>query len=99
MFLHIIVTSLYQLRKYALVSECRALRSCFGVPSNITLPPLWPPCDLPEFVGSLLNRFISFGAMPTQLDLPDPPKSGFRLIVPPRNLASGAEESYCVAWP
>src|SRR5262245_49434981 len=29
--------------RYALVSDCLAVRSCLGVPSNITLPPLLPP--------------------------------------------------------
>jgi hypothetical protein len=34
------------------------------------------------------------------LDLPDPPKSGFRLIVPPVELGPGGEPSpSCTAWP
>jgi hypothetical protein len=33
------------------------------------------------------------------LKLPDPPKSGFRLIAPPLALAPGQEVETCVAWP
>ena len=33
----------YLARRYLPVSESFALRSCFGVPSNTTVPPLLPP--------------------------------------------------------
>jgi hypothetical protein len=33
-----------------------------------------------------------------ELDLPDPPKSGFRIIVPPKRLAAGEEVEDCRAW-
>jgi hypothetical protein len=39
------------------------------------------------------------GGMPSTLKLPEAPKSGFRLVVPPQTLAPGAELSRCIAWP
>jgi hypothetical protein len=45
------------------------------------------------------DNVVAPGGMATILDLPEPPKSGFRLIVPPRQLEPGAEVSTCVAWP
>jgi hypothetical protein len=44
------------------------------------------------------DNVVSYRAGQTVLDLPDPPKSGFRLIVPPRILAAGAEVEGCHAW-
>ncbi len=45
-----------------------------------------------------LNNVVVYGEMPTQLSLPDPPKSGFRLIVPPQDMGPGEEKSMCIAW-
>ncbi|MEZ4443984.1 MAG: hypothetical protein R3B72_33225 [Polyangiaceae bacterium] len=36
---------------------------------------------------------------PPGLDLPDPPKAGFRLVMPPVDLAAGEEQEFCVSWP
>jgi len=44
------------------------------------------------------DNVVSYRAGETRLDLPDPPKSGFRLIVPPRVLAPLAEIEGCHAW-
>jgi hypothetical protein len=44
------------------------------------------------------NNVVAYGEMPTELSLPEPPKSGFRLIVPPQDLGPGDEKSLCVAW-
>jgi hypothetical protein len=43
------------------------------------------------------DNVVSYGAAPT-LNLPDPPKSGFRLVVPPQDLLPGAEVEDCRAW-
>ena len=45
------------------------------------------------------DNVVSFTGEPTTLDLPDPPKAGFRMILPPVELAPGEERLYCVAWP
>ncbi len=45
------------------------------------------------------NNVVAFGDPLTTLDLPEPPKSGFRLIAAPRTLAPGEELSTCIAWP
>jgi hypothetical protein len=44
------------------------------------------------------DNVVSYGDVELTLDLPDPPKSGFRLIVPPRMLAAGEELEACHAW-
>jgi hypothetical protein len=44
------------------------------------------------------NNVVVYGEMPTELSLPDPPKSGFRLIVPPQDMGPGDEKSLCIAW-
>lgn len=43
------------------------------------------------------DNVVSYGDAPT-LSLPDPPKSGFRLVVPPIDLEPGAEIEDCRAW-
>jgi hypothetical protein len=45
------------------------------------------------------DNVVVFGAVSSTLDLPEPPKSGFRLIVAPRQLAPGDEQNGCLAWP
>lgn len=45
------------------------------------------------------DNVIAFGEPVTGLTLPDPPKSGFRVIVPPKQLTAGEETEYCVSWP
>jgi hypothetical protein len=45
------------------------------------------------------NNVVAYGDALTQLVLPDPPKSGFRIIAPPRTLAPGEEVEYCLSWP
>lgn len=45
-----------------------------------------------------VDNVVAYGGMPTALELPEPPKSGFRLVVPPRELAPGEEVEDCHAW-
>lgn len=45
------------------------------------------------------DNVVAFGEPITQLDLPEPPKSGFRLVATPRTLAPGDEISTCISWP
>lgn len=45
-----------------------------------------------------VDNVVSFSDEPT-LDLPPPPKSGFRVVVPPLRLAPGDEVEDCRAWP
>jgi hypothetical protein len=46
-----------------------------------------------------LDNVVAYGDPLTQLALPDPPKSGFRFIAPPRLMAPGEEWDGCLAWP
>src|SRR6185503_13333845 len=43
------------------------------------------------------DNVVSYGDAPA-LDLPEPPKSGFRLVVPPMDLEPGEELEDCRAW-
>jgi len=52
-----------------------------------------PPKQLDE------NNVVVYGDPLTELDLPAPPKSGFRIIAPPRTLAPGQEDDFCLSWP
>src|SRR5262245_5104793 len=45
------------------------------------------------------DNVVSLGEPLRELVLPEPPHSGFRLIVPPRELGPGEELSTCIAWP
>jgi hypothetical protein len=45
------------------------------------------------------DNVSAYGDPLTQLELPDPPKSGFRIVAPPRTLAPGEEVETCLAWP
>jgi Copper type II ascorbate-dependent monooxygenase, C-terminal domain len=45
-----------------------------------------------------VDNVVVYGDMPSALELPDPPKSGFRLVVPPRTFAPGDELEGCQAW-
>ena len=45
------------------------------------------------------NNVSAFGDALTTLKLPDPPKSGFRIVAPPRTLKPGEEDEFCLAWP
>ncbi len=45
------------------------------------------------------NNVVSFGPAPTHLGLPPPPRSGFRIVLPPRTLKPGEEQLLCAAWP
>jgi hypothetical protein len=42
---------------------------------------------------------VAYGEPLAKLALPAPPKSGFRIIAPPRTMPPGGEEDYCLAWP
>jgi hypothetical protein len=46
-----------------------------------------------------IDNVVSFGDGPSQLDLPEPPKAGFRLVMTPVELDPGEEQTFCVAWP
>ncbi|KYF84272.1 hypothetical protein BE11_00435 [Sorangium cellulosum] len=45
------------------------------------------------------DNVVAFGAPPARLALPEPPRSGFRIIAPPRTLAPGEETTFCLSWP
>ncbi|MFS8068587.1 MAG: hypothetical protein ACMG6S_19695 [Byssovorax sp.] len=45
------------------------------------------------------DNVAAYGDPLTQLKLPDPPRSGFRIVAPPRRLAPGEEVETCLAWP
>src|SRR5262245_38763024 len=45
------------------------------------------------------NNVVAYGDPLTNLDLPDPPKSGFRIVAPPRTMEAGQEVETCIAWP
>jgi hypothetical protein len=45
------------------------------------------------------NNVVAYGDPLTELDLPPPPKSGFRIVAPPRTLAPGEEVEFCLSWP
>jgi hypothetical protein len=45
------------------------------------------------------DNVVAYGDPLTELALPDPPKSGFRLAAPPRDLAPGEEVDICLSWP
>jgi hypothetical protein len=45
------------------------------------------------------DNVMAFGEPITALALPDPPKSGFRIVAPPRDLAPGEEVDFCLSWP
>ncbi|KYF87695.1 hypothetical protein BE20_24795 [Sorangium cellulosum] len=45
------------------------------------------------------DNVVAFGAPLTRLRLPEPPRSGFRIIAPPRTLAPGEEALFCRSWP
>lgn len=45
------------------------------------------------------NNVVAYGDALTELSLPPPPKSGFRIIAPPRTLDPGAEIDFCLSWP
>lgn len=44
------------------------------------------------------DNVVSYSTTPLTLKLPPPPKSGFRLVVPPRHLEPGDEVEACQAW-
>jgi hypothetical protein len=44
------------------------------------------------------DNVVDYSGETLTLDLPDPPKSGFRLVVPPRTLGPAEELNTCVAW-
>jgi hypothetical protein len=45
------------------------------------------------------DNVVAYGDPLATLDLPDPPKSGFRIVAPPRTLAPGEEVETCLSWP
>lgn len=45
------------------------------------------------------DNVVAFGDPLQELQLPDPPKSGFRVIAPPITLEPGQEISTCISWP
>ena len=45
------------------------------------------------------DNVVAYGDPPSRLSLPEPPKSGFRIIAPPRPLEPGEEIDTCVSWP
>jgi Copper type II ascorbate-dependent monooxygenase, C-terminal domain len=45
------------------------------------------------------DNVSAYGDPLTQLKLPDPPKSGFRIVAPPRTMKAGEEAEFCLSWP
>src|SRR5262249_26532892 len=45
------------------------------------------------------DNVVAYGDPLMELDLPPPPKSSVRLIVPPRTLKPGEEDQVCISWP
>ena len=45
------------------------------------------------------DNVVAFGDPLTELHLPDPPRSGFRIIAPPRDMEPGEEVETCLSWP
>jgi hypothetical protein len=45
------------------------------------------------------NNVVAYGDPLTELQLPNPPRSGFRIVAPPRTLAPGEEIETCLSWP
>lgn len=45
------------------------------------------------------DNVAAYGDPLTQIKLPDPPKSGFRIVAPPIKLAPGEEVETCLSWP
>ena len=46
-----------------------------------------------------LDNVVAYGEPLQDLELPPPPKSGFRIVAPPRTLQPGEEVSFCLSWP
>jgi hypothetical protein len=88
---------------------------CTDEPSTDATPPAPTACaaDQELFRGACVDPALryepaarvdhdnvsAFGDPLTQLTLPDPPKSGFRIVAPPRTLAPGEEVETCLSWP
>jgi hypothetical protein len=81
-----------------LIGWSLALCACSGeaepnaVPAPVDALRRYEPAERVDF-----DNVVSYGAAPA-LGLPEPPKSGFRLIVPPRELGPGDELEDCHAW-
>src|SRR5689334_17453850 len=45
------------------------------------------------------NNVVAFGDPLQTLQLPEPPKRGFRLIAAPRLIQPGEEVDTCISWP
>lgn len=45
------------------------------------------------------DNVVAYGDPISQLNLPEPPRSGFRLIAPPRAMEPGEEAQFCLSWP
>lgn len=45
------------------------------------------------------DNVVAYGDPLTELELPPPPRSGFRIVAPPRMMAPGEEIDFCLAWP
>lgn len=46
-----------------------------------------------------VNNVVAYGDSLTELQLPPPPKSGFRIVAPPRMVGPGKEVDFCLSWP
>ena|GEM_PF-4721698 len=45
------------------------------------------------------DNVVAYGDPVTDIILPAPPKSGFRIVAPPRTIAVGEEVEFCLSWP
>jgi hypothetical protein len=96
------------LRKLLRFSALVAASGCTADPPALTCPP-----GREAFRGACVeparryepqspldhDNVAAYGEPLTQLDLPPPPRSGFRLVAPPRVLAPGEEALFCLSWP
>ncbi|MEP7119821.1 MAG: hypothetical protein ABJE95_02880 [Byssovorax sp.] len=92
-----------------------SVTGCSGEPPTETTPPNPTACAADQELvhGACVDPALryepaarvdhdnvsAFGDPLTQLQLPDPPKSGFRIVAPPRKLAPGEEVEGCLSWP
>lgn len=77
------------------VDPCAASEDRAADGSCISAVDRYQPAERVDF-----DNVMFFGEEELQeLELPEPPKSGFRIIAPPRTLMPGDEDIICVSWP
>ena len=103
------------MRRGALLLFISTLLACSGDDSGASSPKGEPACAAGEerFRGRCVDparryepderldtdNVSAYGDPFTQTLLPEPPKSGFRIMAPPRLLQPGEEDLFCLSWP